>query len=107
MNVKIEKTFEFIPGWNNNKDNEQPITVNGSYLTNTQLDRCLKIGTEISIDRKQYLKESKIKISNLNVDGKLIITSEDLLGACGLSQLYTEITTHLIEINNQEPPKNS
>jgi len=107
MDIKIENTFEFIPEWNNNRGSENPVIVTGNYLTNNQLDKCLKIGTEISIDRKQYLRESKIKISNLTVGGKPIVSGDDLLSSCGLSQLYTEITTHLIEINNQEPSKNS
>jgi NRPS condensation-like uncharacterized protein len=106
MEITIDRTFEFIPKWNDNDKTDNPVIVTGYMLTGEQYSRCVKLGTEMAIDGKRYLKEARIKIRNLVVNGKPIVNVEDLLRVPGLILLYNEIVAEVINLNAFEPSKN-
>ena len=106
-NIKISKTYEYIPEWNDNRDSDNPVKMTANYLTTAQIERCMNIGSSnISIDRKQYLRESNPKFENLSVNDIPVCTADEFLKARGLGPLFSEVTTHILEQNNQGIGKN-
>lgn len=106
MDIKLEKKFDFIPEWNNNKQEDEPVVFHCQLLTVAEYEGCMKVGDTVTIDRRAYLKKSILKIDNLSVGGKPIYDADEFLRARGVSALFTEVSTHLLTINSEEPGKN-
>ena len=107
MDIIISKTYEYIPEWDGNRESENPVKMICDYLTTAQIERCMSIGSaNISIDRRQYLKESRPRFENLSVNGIPVCNADEFLKARGLGPLFSELTTHILEQNNQGISKN-
>jgi len=109
LRIKVAKQKTFIPIWNKNKDDSNPIEVDIEYLTVGQLDDCIdNLGR---VNQKMMFRKAVKKIRNLEIetDGieKKILTAENRLNARGLEQLYYEILGEIAVMKAGGDEKNS
>jgi hypothetical protein len=110
------KSVEYIPDWNKNKEDANPIRVTLNYLNTAQRGQLLpwradeKGNAIMEPDRRGLLLSGIAKIENLIVveDGvrKDVRTSRALLEAYGLEALAIELATQIIGMNAREVEKN-
>ena len=112
MDIKIERTeYEYIPEWNGNKEDANPIKATISLLTPAQRDDCYDYefgGPEVMIkpNMKQFVRLGVKAISNLTVDGKAVTDGRILCATIGLDGLYSELATEVIRANTRQDLKN-
>ena len=119
MDVSITtKEVEFVPEWNDNKKDPNPIRFRLRYLNNSQRSDLIRWKADSSgeihldPDRRGLLLAGVVKVENLWVveDGarKEIKTAMALLQSYGLEALMIELATEIISMNpRQEVEKNS
>lgn len=126
MIVRIQKTADFIPEWNGNQNDANPIKVTYRFPSTEERDRWIKwsnpvlestqAGQSLSkieriIDRKGMFLGLVTGIANLVSDDgsgkeKAILTAREVLDCSGLNDLYDEIVAHLIATTQQIDLKN-
>jgi hypothetical protein len=107
MIISIDKEYTFIPDWQGNKDDDEPIKVTCKYLNPAERDRCIEMDF-ISQDNKptvrikalkdKYVKLAVTKIENLKLnDGSFVKDSATLMKTPGLGGIYNVIADYIIE----------
>ena len=118
MRVIANKGLIYIPEWNKNKKESEPIRIHYRYLTGPEYDRFVGIGTPefdengipkggftLNLDKEGMVRAGVEKIENLQV-GDLRITSVDLL--CTTSEvagIYREFAEFYLEANREPDRK--
>jgi len=119
MDVSITtKEVEYVPEWNDNKKDPNPVRVRLRFLNNSQRTDLIRWKADqsgqihLDPDRRGLLLAGVVKIENLWVieDGvrKEIKTGMALMQSYGLEALMIELATEIIGMNpKQEVEKNS
>lgn len=123
MEVKIRRIIDYIPKWNDNKKDKNPIIFHLRYLSTSEADDCLEVkpseydfktkkvsgGEIIQHDKKMFLN-AVVEIDNLQVnDGDStikVVTAEELLKQPGLDLLYYELVVYIKTMNARIDSKN-
>lgn len=123
MEIKIKRTIDFTPEWEDNKKADSPIVFHLRYLSVGEMDDCISLtpkkiskkgkvigGGEYKVDRKQMFSEATMSIDNLSVDDgekkTAIDTPELLLVTPGLDLLYYEASAFVSSMNARIDSKN-
>ena len=113
MDVSITtKEVEFIPEWNGNKLEAQPIRITLRFLNNAQRTDLIRWRGDVSgavnfdPDKRGLLMGAVAKIENLWMveDGvrKEIRTAQALLQSYGLEALVIELVTEIVGMNPRQ-----
>jgi hypothetical protein len=105
MKIDLVKEFEFIPEWNDNQEDENPIKFVFRHLTAGEVDSIVSLDGKY--DTSRVFKLSTLRIENLEVNGEKITTADKLLGSPGLAPLMYEAIGYLLKnMNPVSNPKN-
>lgn len=111
MDIALLEGKEYIPDWNNNEKEANPVKVFLQPLTAGQRAVLLeKIINSKEADYISYSCKCAIKaIENLSVAGKKIETADQLLDSrgAGLDLLVLDIGKEVIVLNKRRDSKNS
>ncbi len=123
MEVRIKRTEDFTPKWNDNEKNKDPIVFHLRYLSTGEKDECYETkptkyspktkkftsGEIVQHDNKMF-RYATMEIDNLEVnDGSnttKITTPEGLLRQPGFQMLYYEVVGHIKLMNPRVDSKN-
>jgi len=109
----LEKEVEYIPEWNKNQEETEPITFTLRYITDAERSRCQrprfdeKGNPEVEIDYEGFIKYGVAKIENFKVNGKAITTARQFNALSGFSQLHMEVALQVFSMNARQDSKNS
>lgn len=112
MNITIERNYEFVPEWKDNKKDADPIVFEMRRLSTGERDNLMAFNytndgqLQIAPDRQGMFRAAVTGIRNLKVNGESVIKALDLLSRPGLDALYAEVVTEIITQNNKEESKN-
>lgn len=115
MELTFSSEFEYIPAFNDNQENENPIKIICRYMTTPERSKYIEnklmtvngeIQSQTIFHNEAILKASILKIENLKVNGVEIKTAKALLEIEGLSQLSEEIATYIATKNLSPDLKN-
>jgi len=115
MKLTISNEFDYTPEWNNNQEADEPIVVHCRYLTAGERDKVIypvitqrdgEMETRIEADRRGIIEKCVLSIDNLEVNGRAIKTSKELVEQRGVGELYQEIAMELISRNMSPDLKN-
>ena len=112
MKVTLNKESEYIPEWNDNRNDEDPIKFHLRDLTTAERDSYVKFklveGKEPKTEADFQMIFSKCvkKIDNLEVDGEKIDSARKLLNTAGLWPLFMEVATYISAHNMAATSKN-
>lgn len=116
MEVKIKRVTDYVPCWDNNKKDKNPIVFHLRYLSTTEMDDCIEIqpsqydyktkkvtsGRIVQHDKRMFLN-AVVSIDNFQInDGsntEVITTAEQLLAQPGLDLLYYELVKYVKTMN--------
>lgn len=112
MKLSLNREFEYIPNWNDNKKDNDPIKFYIRDLTTAERDDYVKFklvdgkdpGAEA--DLQKIFSKCVQRIENLEVEGEKIETARKLLDTPGLWALFLEVATHISTHNMAAVPKN-
>ena len=101
MKLLIEKEYQYVPEWNGNKKEDNPVVFNLKALTEFERDKIiiqkyLDGGLETSTNRSEAVRLAVVSIENLFVNGVEIKTARQLLDVPGISSLIAELATEVI-----------
>ena len=102
MKVSILKETEFIPKWNENSLETDPVKFHLRYLTTGEIEACIKIKpvritggdpeVEIDTDSRRIFELAVMRIDNLEIEaGGKITTAKELMDQPGFNRLYNEV----------------
>ena len=115
MKLKINQTGEFIPKWNDNENEENPIKFEFTKITPALMAKIVSKKViyrddepEITIefDFDKIVKNCITKIENLEINGAAIRFASEILKQSGLGDLITEIGSHILQESNSVEKKN-
>lgn len=116
MKIIIDDKYEFVPEWNGNREDENPIKFYCRYLTVPErarvIQKNIEVGGEsaavlVNYKEKEIFDLSVIRIENLEVNGKKIATATDFhLSSSGLGGLFDECVQEFIQRNVRRELKN-
>lgn len=115
MDLTFSSEFEYIPTFNNNREEEIPIKIVCRYMTTPERSKYIEnklmtvngeIQSQTIFHNEAILKASILKIENLKVNGVEIKTAKALLEIEGLSQLSEEIASFIATKNLSPDLKN-
>ncbi len=113
MDITIERVeYEYIPEWNDNKEDPKPAKVTIKLLTASERDSCLEYETvdgELAVkpNMQRFVTYGVSAIENLTVNGKEILSGKMLCRTVGLDGLYSELATEVVRSNTKADLKNS
>ncbi len=110
MKVSILKKTQFIPKWNENSLETDPVKFHLRYLTTGEIEACIKIKPvriaggdpeiEIDTDSRRMFELAVVRIENLEVEpGGEIATAKELMGQPGFNRLYNEVLLFIQGMN--------
>lgn len=123
MEIQIKRIIDYIPDWNENKKDKNPILFHLRYLSTGELEECFEVkptrynpntkkvtgGEVIQHDRQMFLY-AVMEIDNLEVnDGNKttkVTTGRELLLQPGLDMLYYELVRYVKQMNARVDSKN-
>ena len=114
MRYNIKKEIEFIPSWEGNDKQDEPIKFYLKHLNVTERDDIFSPVADETGRVKVKLNSIKAftigvsKIENLTVDGKEITTPRAMLQLPGFYELMIEVATRIMTMNafDEEAQKN-
>jgi len=112
LELTIDRNYEFVPEWRNNKKDPSPIVFEMRVLTTGERDRLMAYNfssdgqLQIAPDRQAMFKTAVVGIKNLKVNGESLTKALDVLNRPGLDGLYAEVVTDIITQNSREDLKN-
>lgn len=112
MKLVIDKEQEYIPSWNDNEADDEPIKFILSNLTTTERDACvdLSFGENgdplLKPDMQRIFAKGVKRIENLWVNGGQISTPAAMMAAPGLYELFLEVASEILARNMRHDPKN-
>ena len=126
MDIKIRRTEEFVPKWNKNDKDKNPIVFKLKYLTVSEHEDCRSLtpikldingkkvsGGELIADPKKIFSYSVMEITNLTTidedDKKVDIRSAEDMLTCQSQELvglFFEVTSHILAMSKKVNSKN-
>jgi hypothetical protein len=112
MKCTIEKDYEYVPEWNGNRDDEEPIVVECTSLTHPQrkagIRRYYKGGDmQVDVDEKALVLAAVKRVRNLEINGMKVETGKQLLETEGLAGLVDDVANEIALRTMELPVKNS
>jgi len=102
----VTEDIDFIPEFDDNEKEKEPITVVLKYMTSNENAKCLKIYGDLDIDYETTITLGVKEVKNLKVDGKEITTARQLLNLSGFRKLLDEVVVKIISMNARTDKKN-
>ena len=98
MKLNITKEGHFIPTWKGNDKSDEPIEIFYIRLSGNDMTRTMKFAGagEMSYDIMEICKRCITDIKNLEVNGEVVITGEQLTKIPKLHGLCMQVATHII-----------
>ena len=116
MKITFDDTYEFVPAWNGNKADAEPITFKLRYLTSPERSRCIqkdiivvdgeKTQIKVNYREREMFELSVEKITGLDANGKKVETAKDFLAEKRLSGLFDEVVNEIVARNTRQDLKN-
>lgn len=112
MEITIERNYELIPEWNENKRDANPIVFEMRRLSTGERDKLMAYTfttegqLQIAPDRQGMFRAAVMNIRNLKMNGETISKPTDFLSRPGLDALFAEVVTDVIAQNSREDLKN-
>ena len=109
----LEKEIEYIPEWDNNQEESEPITFTLRYITDAERSRCQvprfdeQGNPAVEVDYEGFVKCGVTKIENFKVNGKEITTARQFSKLSGFHQLHMEVALKIFSLNARQDSKNS
>lgn len=113
MDIRIGKTYDFIPEWEGNKEEAQPVVFHMRYLTTGERETLIRYEfgedgkVKIVPDRKGLLQAAVLSIEGLKVNGEPCASIRSLLSYPGFDFLVIEAVADVMAQNARQDPKNS
>ena len=112
MELTIDREYDYVPDWKNNKGDASPIKFKMRMLTTGERDKLM--GYEFGIDGTVRLKPDRqamflaavVKIENLKVKGEAITSAREMLARPGMDLLMAEVVADVLGQNSREDLKN-
>jgi len=117
MRVIANTGLIYIPEWNKNKKESEPIRIHYRYLTGPEYDRFVGIGAPefdvegnpkggftLKLDKEGMVRAGVEKIENLQVGEEQIITADQLCTTSEAAGIYREFVDFYLDAN-REPDK--
>ena len=90
--------WEYVPKFRGNDKRTEPFTVTLKQLSTRQVNGAIEITVEgPKVNYEKIFINGLVKVNRFKVDGKQIVTADDILDTPGLYPLFTELT---VEIQN-------
>jgi len=104
VRIDVGKGYEFVPKWNNNRDDDEPVKIHCRYLTTEERNRYTRLdaGEQTMADYQGMVRAAVERIENLAVDGDKIESARDLLDAKGLGGLFSELCIDIVRQNGAD-----
>ena len=105
MKLELTQQVEYVPEWNENQKDSEPISFTLRHLTTAERAKCTDTGqTEqghlhIKPDYERMFRLAVVKIENLDVGGKQLETARDVLATPGLYMLFFEVALYILNMN--------
>lgn len=112
MELTIERNYEFVPEWNGNKKDANPIVFEMRRLSTGERDKFMEYTfttdgqLQIAPDRQGMFLAAVVNIRNLKMNGENISKPRDLLSSPGLDAVFAEVVTDIIAQNSKGDVKN-
>lgn len=112
MKFTLAKEREYIPTWEGNDKQEEPIKFTLRYLNTVERDDIIspQFGEDGKVNIKpNYIKAFKLgvsKIEGFNVDGSQVKTSIEFLKLTGFYELFLEVAGQVLMQNSVVDGKN-
>jgi hypothetical protein len=112
MRLTVAKEEEYVPQWNGNVEEDEPVKFTLSYLTTADRDACIPVDFNeegefhLKPDYRKLFTKGVRRIEGLYVNDKPIKTPLEVLNTPGLYELYMEVATHLLTMNVRRDSKN-
>ena len=112
MKINIARESEYIPEWNDNESNDEPIKFFLRDLTTAERDGCISLKVNekgesvIDPDYQKIFRRGVIRIENLEVNDEKIKTAEMVLKTPGLWNLFLEVAGRILLQNTEGLSKN-
>lgn len=112
MKLTIEKEWEYIPFWNNNQADSEPIKFILCNLTTAERDSCVELSFDqdgkpiFKSDNQRIFKAGVRQIENLSVNGEKISSATGVMTMPGLYELFLEVASEILAKNMRRDSKN-
>ncbi len=111
MKLSIEKEYDYIPEWNGNKNDEQPIVFHLRGITDIEREKCITKkyvdgNVEMHTNESQLFRYAVQSIENLEINERQIKTATEFLALPGLSGLFSEVIVEVITNTARKDLKN-
>jgi len=116
MKITLARDAEYIPEWNGNRDDPEPVVFHLRYLTTAERQQCMEreylpdknggVRVAIKPDQERMFKLAVRKIENLEVNGRPLTTAGDVLSTPGLDLLFIEVSLYVLTMNAEQDSKN-
>ena len=112
MKLSLSKEIEYIPEWNDNKKEADPIIAIFRHLTTDQRNDCMDTGFDknnkmiIKPDLGKIFRWALVELKNLDIDDEMIKTANDVLKKPGLYNLFMELALYALNMDALESKKN-
>ena len=116
MKITLAKDAEYIPEWNGNREDPEPVVFHLRYLTTAERQQCMEkeylpdkdggIRVAVKPDQERMFKLAVKKIEHLEVNGRELVTAKEVLETPGLDSLFLEVSLHVLTMNAEQDSKN-
>jgi len=112
MRLTIAKEGEYIPEWNGNKEDDEPIKFVLRHLTTGERERAIEFGmaedgkSVVKPDLRSLFRTAVVRVENLHVNDKSLTKADDVLSAPDLYDLFVEVAVYVLAQNARQDPKN-
>ena len=112
MRLTLAREVEYVPAWNNNRQDKQPIKVKLRLLSTTERMKAFTFAmqegeADVEASNDKFMEAGVAEIRNLNVNNTPIEDAATLMATPGLYGLYSEILNELLEVNGAFPKNSS
>lgn len=112
MEITVAREYDFVPEWNENKKDSNPIRFHMRYLGTGEREKMLKYefgadgAVKIVPDKPALFMAAVLRIENLVVNKEPVGQARDVMQKPGLDFLFLEVVANVIAQNAKEEPKN-
>jgi hypothetical protein len=106
MRLNLATHGQFVPSWNNNKEEDKPIVIHYKRIVGEMSGDLLTFQTngDCKFDHARIMLKCVTEIENLqDAFGKDLEKAEDVLKAVGTQGLVTEVAMHIINDSQVTP----
>lgn len=112
MKLTIDKEQEYIPTWNDNEADAEPIKFILRNLTTAERDAAVSLSFGengdpiLKPDMQRIFTKGVARIENLWVNDKQILTPASVMTTPGLYELFLEVASEILAVNMRRDSKN-